>query len=799
MLKDMAGIKLMGANFTIPTLLKLFDPVDGNKTKTIKGTLLYGKNGSGKSTIAHGFKKLSGDTQPTISQAIPVNNDGSMITLSEDEKKRIFVFDEEFVDRNVKLQEDHLDTIVMLGERVDLTKKIEEAIAARDSAKIAYDQQHKDYEEFCDSGNVKSPKYYINKLRFALQGDDSWAGRDKEIRGQRQNSRVGDDTYKQFTDITPSKKKNELLLEYEEVMKELADAKTGASAINASVPSIPDFRLVYDDSTIQTLLAKKIEHPELTEREQYLMRLVQSGNSESLVKRLDVFKKEETDSCPYCLQKVTPEYKTGLVQSIERVLSKSVEEHQSLLRDNILGDLNLDLTLYEKLEGYAACSELIAKINDAVKKNDDLLQKKIDNPFLPINIEETNIQDEIAKLVESLCDLEKQRIAHNKQVKSTAPIILKLHSINSAIAHYDVKDLAAQYEKQSKAFETVQKLHNELNEDYEKKKRAVEELEAQRSNITLAIDSINACMKYVFFSENRLRIEYSNGVYKLLSHGHSVKPCNVSVGERNIIGLCYFFVNMLRDQDEKDAYSKEYLIVIDDPISSYDMENKIGILSFLKYKLGTFLEGNANTKALILTHDLMTFYDTQKIFEEIVDGCKQKGYDNPPKFNRYELRDATITQFKNRRQEYTELVKDVFAYGLGEDMSQEPIIGNAMRQMLEAFATFEYKKGIESVSLDEKILSSLNDKEYESYYKNLMYRLVLHGGSHKEDQVKAMSDLKFFSLISDTEKQRTARDVLCYIYLLNKQHLLSHLQDVAGAEATLDSWCRDIKARAAVI
>lgn len=79
-----------------------------------------------------------------------------------------------------------------------------------------------------------------------------------------------------------------------------------------------------------------------------------------------------------------------------------------------------------------------------------------------------------------------------------------------------------------------------------------------------------------------------------------------------------------------------------------------------------------------------------------------------------------------------------------------------------------------------------------------MYRLVLHGGSHKEEQVKAMSDLNFFSLISDAEKKRTARDVLCYIYLLNKQHLLSHLQDVS-AEATLDSWCQDIKARAAVI
>jgi hypothetical protein len=80
-----------------------------------------------------------------------------------------------------------------------------------------------------------------------------------------------------------------------------------------------------------------------------------------------------------------------------------------------------------------------------------------------------------------------------------------------------------------------------------------------------------------------------------------------------------------------------------------------------------------------------------------------------------------------------------------------------------------------------------------------MYRLVLHGGSHKEEQIKAMKDFQFFSLISETEKKRTAKDVLCFIYLLNKRHLLEHLKDSGNIEPELQSWCQDIKARAAVI
>ena len=55
------------------------------------------------------------------------DKDGTIINLSEDEKKHIFVFDEEFVDANVKLQDTGLNTIVMLGQQVELADKITDA------------------------------------------------------------------------------------------------------------------------------------------------------------------------------------------------------------------------------------------------------------------------------------------------------------------------------------------------------------------------------------------------------------------------------------------------------------------------------------------------------------------------------------------------------------------------------------------------------------------------------------------------------------------------------------------------
>ena len=799
MLKEISGIEICGANFKKPTDLNLFDPIDGKKIKTIKGALLYGRNGSGKSTIARGFRQIAGEVLPTISRATIFDKDHNPIILSKDERKDIFVFDEEYVDKNVKLQEDHLETIVMLGEQVDLSKKIKVAKEECNAAKTLLDAQARVCSEYNDRQNIKCPQYYLLKLRWALQGDDSWAGRDKEIRNGRQNTGVRDDTYKQFLNITPLKPRRELILDFKRVQQDLEAARAGASIIEQPVPQIPDKYNLYDELEIGKLLSQKIERPEFSEREQFLLKLVRQKGIHVLTERKELLERPETKSCPYCLQELTPGYKDDLIQSIEKILNETVEDHRKILREKIWGEMYIDLFPFEKMDGFSTCKELIMQIDEAIKSNNNLLQQKIDNPYEPISTETVSIHFLLSQLTAALANLENTRIAYNKKAKSTDPFLKELTRINSEIAHYDIIDLARQYDKQCEESKTEKARYESLKADYLLKEKAVQALEAQRSSVTVAIDVMNNYMKYIFFEEDRLRIEYDDGVYRLLSHGQKVKPREVSVGERNIIGLCYFFTSILKGKEEKDAYNDEYLIIVDDPISSYDMENRIGILSFLKYELSAFLEGNTETRVLVMTHDLMTFYDVHKILEEIIEKCKQQWNTGQIKFNRFELRDEEIIHFQYKsRHEYSELIQTIYRFGLGQAGDQTIVIGNIMRQVLEAFATFEFKKGIDKVSTDDDILSLLGCQEFKVYFKNLMYRLVLHGGSHKEEYVKSMNDLNFFTLISEKEKERTAKDILCFIYRLNKPHLLAHLKDVdPDAESKLNLWCQDIRKRSA--
>ena len=250
MLRDIAGIRLCGANFDEVTNILLLDPHEGNKVKPVKGTLLYGRNGAGKSTLAKAVRKAKGESQDTISQAEFLSINNLPIELTEEEKSHVFVFDEEYIDKNVKFHESGLDTIIMLGHQVEIAEQLQEAQKNLEKAKGEFDIQEKTIIENEKIECKNSPKYHIKKMRLALQGDDCWAGRDKLIKNNRQNTGVRDDTYKQFITLTTTRldelngvvsvcKKE--ISEKREQLKKLENLQKMAEVIKANQPLIDEY------------------------------------------------------------------------------------------------------------------------------------------------------------------------------------------------------------------------------------------------------------------------------------------------------------------------------------------------------------------------------------------------------------------------------------------------------------------------------------------------------------------------------------------------------------------------------
>lgn len=483
MLKDITGIRLLGANFETVTDILILDSNEGNTNKNVKGSLIYGRNGAGKSTLAKAIKKAKGEIQDSIIEAEFLDINNFPIVLNEEENARVFVFDEEYIDKNVKFREEGLDTIIMIGHQVKLEDEIKNTKNELEKVKNDLEQKNEIISKIENPECLESPSYYIKKMRSALQGNSSWAGRDKIIKENRQNTKVSDDTYKQFIELSTKKTRDQLVIEFDNKLKELKIAQKGDAIISEQVPIL---NIDYDESLITRLLETRIEKPLLSEREKYLLGLVQAGKTEQLTSMVDTFSNKEVHDCPYCAQPISDEYKENLVQSIQKILSKEVEKHQTALKCFKREEIIFDLTPYVKLKtNYEACVNLLSEINSSILYNNSIIQSKIDNPYDCCEQKIKSINALWIQFNSALDLLEYERIEYNKSVTATQPIIKELNEINGFIASYDIKDDYNMYlacvKQESEEREKFSKIQAEFN----KIAQDLNELEAKQKMLKL--------------------------------------------------------------------------------------------------------------------------------------------------------------------------------------------------------------------------------------------------------------------------------------------------------------------------
>lgn len=545
-------------------------------------------------------------------------------------------------------------------------------------------------------------------------------------------------------------------------------------------------------------MEEKIEKPELTEREKMLFGLLEKEGDQKLDQIKRFFSKKGNSICPFCFQDVEAHYAEALVISIEKILSKKVEKHQAELQKCCLKPVEVALDEFEILPGDTKrrIEKKINLLNNSIEDINKLLSQKAANVYEPIKMLNYELAKSYAECSSLLQQLEEERIEYNKSATDTSELVRLLTEVNSAIAHYDIFDLYAKYLAKDKERKAAKDTFDKLGSERDSKKKDMEDLEQEKRNARIAMNAINDDLAYIFFSKNRLKIDYRDEKYYLYSHGRPVEPSNVSMGERNAIGLCYYFNRIMENQNKEDVFKQAYLLVIDDPVSSFDAENRIGILSYLKFKLGQHLLGNKDTRCVLMTHDLQTFYDTRHFMDEILSKLFEMQNIHLGKASQYitelELSNKQVTDTNiSSRSEYTRLFEIVFNYANHGASAYTATIGNIMRKIMEAFGTFIYKRGMEQLSTDEEIVSSLSPED-KKYFENLMYRLVLNTGSHFKEKAMTINDMKFFDFISDEAKRRTARDIICYLYILNPLHVLAHLKKCENVETTIEKWRTDL-------
>ena len=769
---------------------------------------IFGRNGSGKTTISNALLQASLnnteiDEVPEPSfwdmqiQQGATTTTATAIPLDETVKLELCVYNEKFVDRYVRVEDnENLEAIVMLSDDPDLRdtlKTLEEKKTAIvqdiDIAKVALNN----FESSTNNQNEANIRKRIDKQ---LKSDGAWASIGGKIRGRKVNQKLDVRAFKAIQDIdvsggTPAIAKQLVgLLEDDLNYLEQIRQKKKLPTFNVSLTDQNDFH------NVRNLLSTIVSMPTFSGIQEQIMEVLSNSGRTQLDKTKNIFSAPSTEYCPTCFRTITTREKEELVHVINQVLTISKQNAEDDIT-NQLKSLNLNtLAIINKGTDIAtlfpqeifAYNEAVEEYNEMIARYSKAVTDKINNPYaIPntIDCDNNKLYSSIisaGRAVQAAVENYNAIFENEQLIKSEADFL------NLNIAKFNNRDLFEQFATASLRHRDLEEKVRAAEAPREENERSISSVKARLAEQKVALDQINEKLAHVFMNRNRLKLIEGDNCYRVLSRDEFIATSQLSVGERNAISLCYFFSRINSNVRADQAYQRPLFIVLGDPISSFDFENKIGILSLLREELEKVLFSNPESKVLIMTHDAEMFHHIAKIYDDIEERrsmLAKVGKSNVEKIvsHHYQLSSGRLTEAGTKSfNDYAQQLQEVYNYAASNiqasnsqdvEVDYHPddlYIGNIMRRVIEAFSTFCYRRGVSAIFNNQDILDNIPDI-HRDFLRTFMYRLVFNSESHSEENVKSRPDNNAVDFISHSELVKTARLLVVFMNDLNPLHL----------------------------
>lgn len=542
------------------------------------------------------------------------------------------------------------------------------------------------------------------------------------------------------------------------------------------VSPLPTFDLQFYISKfkeIQDLLRKKIENPKLSERDQKILEIIKQVS----------YRKELTDQivnnnlsiCPTCFQPIHSNYIENIKVTLHKIFSKDADNHKEQLKNIVIPKLDLfnerikNLPILNK-EDLKEFDNLLNSYEIVCKPLIDSVNRKQENLYEIINFDIKPIVESLLKIDSFFITINNKIDTHNKNVKNIQNLLSSLEEQLKIISRVRINENLNILNLQKQHLDEINLKLEEIRNKISEPNSEISIIENQKQNTKIAISKINYLLTLTFGSKNRLELVEGYSGYAVKVRGKVVHPDMISTGERNILALCYFFIKSQDNTEEDSIFMHEKFYVIDDPISSFDDANRIGVLTLLNQIFYKILASNSDSKVLLLTHDLWTMQSLDSNFKAInnslisktsINLCHLKNQslanNNVKSLNRYKMYLFNVYKFASTQSKQSELYTD---------------IGNEIRKVLEAYFTFNFANGIDYLSQQEIFKENLTLADYAEYFQGRVLKLFFHDDSHMENTIKYLTDGRFYD---EDEIKRAAQDVLVFLFLHNKQHIFNYL------------------------
>ena len=757
----MNEIKIKGGYYSEESSFILF-PNQNNKA-----AIIYGKNGSGKSSIARAFQQsLIGDSPSTTETDLKPNefeyvkfhkihSDSNLgIDYTNHTNKptcNCYVHNEDFTVKNVAFNETGLKTIVMFGEQIDINHKMIETKSEMKSLLKKIDDTQILLGNLLNPKNKNSHLYFKKSIESTLK--TNWAIRYQKINQQKTAGKV---TQKFIDDLInlslPKSEYKTLLRIFNEKIEAYLQMKQ-----DEPLETFPSVNIDKQLLECIELLSKNITKPNFSTKEEKIFETIEKLNKNEITNSKNFLSSQES-VCPTCFQEVASKTKSLHLSLLINILnSEEANELTNRLTNLNLKEISFNVDSIEKkidANAYDSLNKCIEQYNTLIKELIFLKSEKILNPYLNIT-PSLNYNEILTELNSEISKINLLINSYNTSLNKKREYLDELKSINILLARIELDQQIKIYEEKNNYYQLQNKNLASYNVNKSYLTEKLREFQSQLEDTKIALDLINSYLQYIFYDSNRLYLENIDDKYIIKSRGKIVKPNSLSIGEKNIISLCYFFSTMFQNEKISDLFKNKCLLILDDPLSSFDFENKVGVFSFLRYILAELHQGNGESKSLILTHDLDVLYNLNKVYKDI--GIIEKQQNNSP-LKLYNLGNKSIESITSQNfDEYSRLLQQVYKYVISDDNTIDELnIGNNLRRIIEAYATFNYKIGIEEVTKDPQIVAKFTDHQKE-YFNNRMYRLVLNTESHLFERSRQIITTTFKEHFSDTEKRKQRR------------------------------------------
>ena len=718
--------------------------------------LVYGPNGSGKTTVSRVFDALARQQEPLGSAEIELGSDNNRFVRNRDfssTRTSLRVFNSDFIDQNVRATaEGAIESIYIGSQSVQEQESL-------DTLRIDLQEQ-----------NDRAPELSARRQRAFRAFDRHCVETARVIKEQLRSPGDASNAYNNFNRADYEARVKALISEGEIQDYVLSPNQIDSNLQLARSTRLPAVnQLAHDSDSISALEDDLQSAVELVVLGEQIDGLAQDPDlAEWLGRGLTLHRQRASESCLYCERSPIPIERgvalrahfsdafaaavrqiDGAMEAVERQRVRVEELERSLPRNAELYE-DLREQAEQAVEGIRADSSLLTL---ALERARTALQTKKQNPFgtLEYRLDLSNDLEIRIQSLNKVVDVHNQR---SRDIQS------EIDGAREAVARSMIAESVATYKESLQEREDAEELDDQSQRRARMLSLQIAAIEDNQRNYEEAAERLQDSLR-AYLGHDELEVQVDGAKYSFRRAGELAT--RLSEGEKTAVALLYFLQSLRDERLQRD----ELCVILDDPVSSLDEGSLYAAVSYIKEELS----GVAQT--IVLTHNDRLFSEIRKWFWQVEDSNK------PERRVRYYSLETELTElgrcarisripaeFANRGSLYEYWFWRVRQHAEGRgDVVAAHGLPNIARRLLEQFCAYNFPEFVRAGRLNACLDEASTEEGFEDWRRERL-RTFVNDESHGWRAMYGSAGIG-----QQKESRNVASDVLLFMEAVAPEHV----------------------------